>query len=254
MSADSLKDPGMHYDTDNALIPLASGHRPVGVPGVVAGMEAALERYGSGKFTLGELITNSEDSSPPYAYELARDGFTISPELTFWLFWEQNRLQYYPATREIYAIGTGPSHPGDTLVQADYPRSLLFIAEHGADAFYEDTRFSDPATGLPRNSLARMIAADMAAAEGNAKTNPVLLGNEPRWGGASNDKGFLTVDDFNAYGAGLADPADIDVPGPPGHHDAAPHLGRDRHDRDPEPAGGVPAGLQRAGHLARGER
>jgi gamma-glutamyltranspeptidase/glutathione hydrolase len=198
--ANVLAGPGMHHDTDNCTLPFSSGHRVVGVPGVVAGMETALERYGSGRFTLGELITNGGNNSrPPYAYELARDGFAITWELTHWLFCEQNRLQYYPETRKTYGYNSGAGPNGQPLVQADYARSLLLIAENGAEAFYQDAAFPDPITGLPRDSIARQIVADMTAAEQNASTNPNLLANAARWGGASNDKGFLKLSDFAAY-------------------------------------------------------
>ena len=43
----------------------------IGVPGTVAGLALALEKYGSGKFTLADLLKP--------AIELARDGFVISP-------------------------------------------------------------------------------------------------------------------------------------------------------------------------------
>src|SRR3954451_127180 len=41
-----------------------------GVPGTVAGLALALDKYGSGKFTLAELLTP--------AIALARDGFAVS--------------------------------------------------------------------------------------------------------------------------------------------------------------------------------
>ena len=44
----------------------------IGVPGTVAGLLLALERYGSGKFTLAELIAP--------AIKLARDGFVITDD------------------------------------------------------------------------------------------------------------------------------------------------------------------------------
>ena len=196
MTANALKDPGMHFDKNACDMPTGgSGHRLIGVPGVVAGMDAALDRYGSGKFTLGQLITSGGESATPYAYELARDGVPVGFELFFWLTCDRNRLEYYPATREIY----GPKQQNDKLVQTDYAKSLLFIAENGADAFYENAEFPDPTTGVMRPSIAQQIAADSVAAEDAAKRNPVLLANGPRWGGASNDKGFLTVQDFADY-------------------------------------------------------
>src|ERR1700682_2496008 len=45
----------------------------IGVPGTVAGLTLALEKYGSGKFTLADLLKP--------AIDLARDGFVIADDL-----------------------------------------------------------------------------------------------------------------------------------------------------------------------------
>ena len=45
----------------------------IGVPGTVAGLALALEKYGSGKFTLAELLKP--------AIDLARDGFVIADDI-----------------------------------------------------------------------------------------------------------------------------------------------------------------------------
>src|ERR1700742_4467842 len=44
----------------------------IGVPGTVAGLSLALEKYGSGKFTLAELLQP--------AIDLARDGFVLADD------------------------------------------------------------------------------------------------------------------------------------------------------------------------------
>src|ERR1700733_9137273 len=45
----------------------------IGVPGTVAGLSLALEKYGSGKFTLAELLNP--------AIELARSGFVVTDDV-----------------------------------------------------------------------------------------------------------------------------------------------------------------------------
>src|SRR5258705_13765435 len=45
----------------------------VGVPGTVAGLALALEKYGSGKFTLAQLLKP--------AIDLARDGFVVADDM-----------------------------------------------------------------------------------------------------------------------------------------------------------------------------
>ena len=45
----------------------------IGVPGTVAGLALALEKYGSGKFTLGQVLQP--------AIALARDGFVVADDM-----------------------------------------------------------------------------------------------------------------------------------------------------------------------------
>ena len=45
----------------------------IGVPGTVAGLALALEKYGSGRFTLAQILKP--------AIELARDGFVVADDM-----------------------------------------------------------------------------------------------------------------------------------------------------------------------------
>src|SRR5205814_3514893 len=62
----------------------------IGVPGTVAGLALAHDKYGSGKFTLAQLI------SPAIA--LAREGFDVDDELADTLPRAQLRLARWPAS------------------------------------------------------------------------------------------------------------------------------------------------------------
>ena len=66
----------------------------VGVPGTVAGLALAHERYGSGKFTLAQLIAP--------AIALARDGFAVDDDLADSLPRAQPRLARWPASAKIF--------------------------------------------------------------------------------------------------------------------------------------------------------
>src|SRR4029078_9122560 len=66
----------------------------VGVPGTVAGMALAHEKYGSGKFTLAELIAP--------AIKLAREGFPVDDDLADSLPRAQPRLARWPASARIF--------------------------------------------------------------------------------------------------------------------------------------------------------
>jgi gamma-glutamyltranspeptidase/glutathione hydrolase len=101
----------------------------VGVPGTVAGLSLALAQFGSGKFTLGELIAP--------AVRLARDGIPIKDDLYDSLQLAQPRLAHWPATARIFLKLDGTTPPaGEKLVQGDLADTLETIGREGARAFY----------------------------------------------------------------------------------------------------------------------
>src|SRR5204863_3630461 len=66
----------------------------VGVPGTVAGLALAHEKYGSGKFTLSDLIAP--------AIKLAREGFAVDDELADTLPRAQLRLARWPSSAKVF--------------------------------------------------------------------------------------------------------------------------------------------------------
>ena len=102
----------------------------VGVPGTVAGLALAHQRYGSGKFTLAELMAP--------AIKLAREGFTVDDELAETLPRAQPRLVRWPSSAKIFLKNDGVAlQNGERLVQPDLAASLEAIAAGGPRAFYE---------------------------------------------------------------------------------------------------------------------
>ena len=101
----------------------------VGVPGTVAGLSLALDRFGSGKFTLAELVAP--------AVRLARDGIAIRDDLYDSLQWGQQRLARWPTAARIFlkSDGTAPA-PGDKLFQPELAEALETIGREGPRAFY----------------------------------------------------------------------------------------------------------------------
>ena len=102
----------------------------IGVPGTVAGLALALEKYGSGKFTLAQLLKPS--------IELARDGFVLTDDMADTLPQWYRRLAKWPASAKVFSHADGTSlGEGDKLVQADLAATLGAIAEQGPRGFYE---------------------------------------------------------------------------------------------------------------------
>jgi gamma-glutamyltranspeptidase/glutathione hydrolase len=102
----------------------------IGVPGTVAGLTLAENRYGSGRFTLAELIAP--------ALAMARDGIAFSDDRAESLPSEQARLARWPSSAKIFLRPDGTLLAlGDRLVQSDLADTLTAIARGGARAFYE---------------------------------------------------------------------------------------------------------------------
>src|SRR6201995_5104216 len=104
----------------------------IGVPGTVAGLALALDKYGSGKFTLAELIKP--------AIDLAREGFVITDDMADTLPTFHGRLAKWPSSAKIFSRPDGTSlGEGDKLVQTDLAATLTAVAEQGPRGFYEGT-------------------------------------------------------------------------------------------------------------------
>lgn len=99
----------------------------VGVPGTVAGLAEAHARYGSGRFTLADLIAP--------AVRLAEDGITVEDDLADSLP-GAGRVKQYPASRAIFFPGDAPMPRGGLLVQKDLAATLSTIAREGPAGFY----------------------------------------------------------------------------------------------------------------------
>jgi len=117
----------------------------VGVPGTVAGLALAHERYGSGKFTLAQLIAP--------AIALARVGFAVEDDLADSLPRALPRLARWPASAKIFLKGDGtPLGRGDTLVQSELALSLQAIADAGPRTFYQGSLAEKIVTAVKQSS------------------------------------------------------------------------------------------------------
>lgn len=112
-----------------------------GVPGTVAGLAHALEKYGT--MSWKEVVTP--------AIKLAEQGILVSYDLAENLKRRQKRLTANPATAAIFYKENGvPYEVGEVIVQTDLAWSLKQLAQHGPAAFYS-------------GEIAQKIAKDMQA-------------------------------------------------------------------------------------------
>jgi len=120
----------------------------VNVPGTVAGMYTAWQKYGSRKITWKALLAP--------AIRAARDGYVVSEGLASTLATEREHFEKYPGSKALFFRNGEPLHAGDTLKNPDLAHVLETIAERGADGFY-------------KGEIARRWVADLHG-NGNAMT------------------------------------------------------------------------------------
>jgi gamma-glutamyltranspeptidase / glutathione hydrolase len=155
----------------------------VGVPGTVSGLALAHQKYGSGKFTLAELIAP--------AIKLAREGIFVDAELAASLARAKPVLERWPSTVSIF-LRTDGSLPreGELLLQRDLADTLEEIALRGPRAFYEGRIAEQIAASIlaaggvmTREDLARYQAVERTPVSGNYRGYEIFSMPPPSAGG-----------------------------------------------------------------------
>jgi gamma-glutamyltranspeptidase/glutathione hydrolase len=125
----------------------------VGVPGTVAGLALAHKKFGSGKFTLAQLIAPS--------IPLARDGFIVDGDLADTFASARPLFLKWPSSAKVFLKPDGQSYgQGDKLVQTDLANTLDAIAKTGPNAFYQGP-IAEKIASAVRNAGGVMTAADL---------------------------------------------------------------------------------------------
>jgi gamma-glutamyltranspeptidase/glutathione hydrolase len=120
----------MYLDERGEVIPEASsrGYLAVGVPGTVAGLALALERYGT--MSLPQVMAP--------AIRLAEDGFTLDRFLARSLARHAEDFARFPGTAEVFLKNDGsPYAEGELFRQPELARTLRLISAKGPDVFYK---------------------------------------------------------------------------------------------------------------------
>ena len=127
----------------------------VNVPGTVAAMYLAWQKFGSKKLAWSDLVQP--------AIRAARDGYVVSEGLATTLATEREQFMKYESSRSLFFRDDQPLHAGDTLKNPDLAWTLEQIAKGGADAFY-------------KGEIARKLVADL-----HAKGNAIKLSDMARY-------------------------------------------------------------------------
>lgn len=172
-------DPNMFLDTSGNPFPFdirSTSGIGVGVPGMVRGLELALNQWGTRSFA--EVLVP--------AIDLAENGFRVSERLAESIL--SSRLDSepgnpaYEVARNVFRPGGVPLEQNELLVQPELAATLRAIAASGADAFY-----SGP------------IADAIVSTQQNART----------FGSPADQmrlQGRMTLQDLSDYEAALREP------------------------------------------------
>ncbi|PSR00685.1 MAG: gamma-glutamyltransferase [Bacteroidetes bacterium QS_9_68_14] len=139
--------------TDSSVV----GYRASGVPGTVAGMRKAWERFGSMPWA---------DLLEP-AIALAAEGFPVSERFAAGVQRRADVLRRFPASRELFLPGGQPLQAGQTWKNPDLAATLRRVAEQGRAGFY-------------RGQTARLLAEEMQRG-GGLITRADLRRYEAKW-------------------------------------------------------------------------
>src|SRR5471032_1678030 len=157
MFLDAKGEPDPARSRDSAL--------SVGVPGTVAGLALAHQKYGSGKLSLADLMAP--------AIDLARKGFPVD-DVADSLPRARERLARWPSSSGILLKNGGQAlEAGDRLIQFDLADTLQAVAHEGPRAFYQGRTASRIADAV-RKAGGIMTKEDLASYQ--AIERPVVRG------------------------------------------------------------------------------
>ena len=138
----------------------------IGVPGTVAGLTMALQKYGSGKFKLSQLIAP--------AIDLARNGYPVGDEFEDTGRSAIARMARWPSSAKLFLKPDGALiERGSLLVQSDLADTLDAISKQGPRAFYEGP-IADKISSAVREAGGLMTSDDLKNYK--AVERPVLRG------------------------------------------------------------------------------
>ena len=156
----------MYLDAHGNLIKDESlvGALASGVPGTVAGLALAEQKYG--KLGLARVMAP--------AIHLAADGFEVSYALAQGLRGESAKLGKFDESRHIFLRDGKYYEAGEIFKQPELARTLQDIAEHGPDAFYRGPIAHEIAASMEKNH-GLITLADLAGYQ--AKVREPLVGH-----------------------------------------------------------------------------
>jgi gamma-glutamyltranspeptidase/glutathione hydrolase len=178
-------------------------HRAVGVPGTVAGLALAHERFGTREW--GRLVDP--------AIALAAEGFAVTPGLARSLASALNSFERYPASLEAFSNSGTPYAAGELWRQPDLARTLGRIRDEGRDGFYRGETARLLAEEMARNGgmiteedLARYQAVEREPIRGTYRGYEIISMPPPSSGGVALVQMLNVLEGFDVVGSGHNSP------------------------------------------------
>lgn len=172
----------MYLDANGELKPEAStvGGLAAGVPGTVAGLALAEQKYG--KLGLARVLAP--------AIRLARRGFPVSYTLSESFRGDQQVLEKFDGSRRIFLRGGKLYEPGEVFRQPELARTLKEIARRGPAGFYRGRIAQETARTMQKyhglisvDDLAKYEAKIRAPLVGHFRGYEILTVPPPSSGG-----------------------------------------------------------------------
>lgn len=179
--APSLSHRNMYLDSQGNVVSGLStlGHLAAGVPGSVAGLLYALEKYG----------TMSRQQVMKYAIDIADTGFFVEERLAKSISSYNNDFEKFEGSNEIFGSGI---YEGYRLIQKDLAKTLMRISESGKDGFYKGLTAELIVEEMKRgngiitlNDLEEYEAKEREAVKGTYKEYEIISMGPPSSGGIS---------------------------------------------------------------------
>jgi gamma-glutamyltranspeptidase/glutathione hydrolase len=196
MFLDAQGDPDPAKSRDSAFA--------IGVPGTVAGLALAHARYGSGKFSLAELIAP--------AIALARDGIPVEDDIADTLSYAAARLGRWPSSAAVFFKDGKPLREGERLIQRDLAATLEAIAKRGPRTFYRGAVARKIAAAvreaggiMTENDLAHYKAIERAALRGSYRSFGIVAMPPPSSGGVALIEMLNVLEGFDLVALARAD-------------------------------------------------
>jgi gamma-glutamyltranspeptidase / glutathione hydrolase len=159
------------------------GYRAAGIPGTVRGMELALKKYGSGRFTWAQLIEP--------ARRLAGNGFAVTYSLARSLRSNNEYLSKYPETKRIYLRSGKFYNEGEVFRQPELAATFERLQRSGPNEFYQGETARLIVEDMKRNNglmtiddLRRYVAKEREPLRGSYRGFEVISMPPPSSGGA----------------------------------------------------------------------